>query len=131
MESRSMAEGEKGGLIHFDPLPSAKQTPQTKASPKNITSTSATENSNAGTGWAPQHDNLHKANYAESPEIILNVIILISISNIYPNTPDRLHIFLLEKGLEKRHTGGKKVQYFYPCEPLQKYLRCTSMKHKS
>lgn len=89
MESRSMAEGEKGGLIHFDPLPSAKQTPQTKASPKNITSTSATENSNAGTGWAPQHGNLHKANYAESREIILNVIILISISNIYPNTPDR------------------------------------------
>lgn len=80
---------EGGGLIHFDPLPSTKQTPQTKASPKNITSTSATENSNAGTGWAPQHGNLHKANYAESREIILNVIILISISNIYPNTPDR------------------------------------------
>jgi len=35
MKSGRMAEGEKGGLIHFDPLPSAKQTPQTKACPKN------------------------------------------------------------------------------------------------
>jgi len=35
MKSGKMAEGEKGGLIHFDPLPSAKQTPQTKACPKN------------------------------------------------------------------------------------------------
>ncbi len=65
MESRSTAEGEERGLIHFDPLPSAKQSPQTKESPKNITSTSATENSNAGTGWAPQQGNLHKANYAK------------------------------------------------------------------
>lgn len=85
MKSRSTAEGEKGGLIHFDPLPSARQTPQTKACPKNITSTSATENSNAGTVWAPQYGNLHKVNYATSREIILNVTYLISISNLYPN----------------------------------------------
>lgn len=65
MESRSKAEGKKGGLIHFDPLPSAKQTPQTKACPKNITSSTATENSKAGTGWNPQHGNLHKANFAK------------------------------------------------------------------
>lgn len=92
MKRRSMAEGEKGGLIHFDPLPSAKQTQQTEACPKkktNITSTSTTENSNEGTGWAPQHGNLHKANYAKSHEIILNVTFLISISNIYSNTGDR------------------------------------------
>lgn len=87
MESRSMAEGEKGGLIHFDPLPSAKQTLQTKACPKKISHPPPLQS--AGTGWAPHHGNLHKANYAKSREIILNVTFLISISNIYSNTGDR------------------------------------------
>lgn len=72
MESRSVAEGEKGVLIHFDPLLYAKQTPQI-AMPTKMASTSTSEISNEGTGCAPQCGNLHKANYANSREIILNV----------------------------------------------------------
>lgn len=85
MESRSVAGGEKGVLIHFDPLLYAKQTPQI-ALPTKTAATSTREISNDGTGWALQHPNLHKVNYANSCEIILNVIFLINISNIHFNT---------------------------------------------
>lgn len=44
MESRSVAEGEKGVLIHFDPLLYAKQTPQI-AMPTKMASTSTRERS--------------------------------------------------------------------------------------